>query len=266
MNMLNRLFYSSILFPILVLISCSQKDVTTGIQREYFADGTLKTERTMKDGIEFGPTKSYNYEGKLVKRVDYVNGIIDGKSVTYNPKTGLPIMSVSYKNAIQDGPFLQYYVDGKVYREMNYLKGKGEGIFKAYWSNGKIKASCPYHCGFPGIGLQEWDESGTLIIQPFIVVEKINQLALLNTYMLKIKISNKTDKVHYYYDNLIDGKYLPWGVSRIVSNNGELVLQYQVLRGVIEIKNIGIVAKVKTDFGSELILRKNISFTINNAF
>ncbi len=260
---MNRSSYSMTVFVALVFVSC-QLNKNNGVVEEYYADGTIKSEITLKNGLRNGLTKYYNEKGRLLSTAEYLNDNREGWVINYNTENGKIANKAFYKKDIQEGQVFQYYNEGMLFRESTYVKGRVDGVIKTYWPDGKIKAENIFKMGKPAIGLKEYDKTGKLIKQPVIIVEEINQAALLNKVILKFSLSDKNQDVDFYLQDLEDDKYFNPYTYKLRNDDGISSIEYPVFRGNKLLKHVSIIAKVKTNYGNTLILQRYYNLNIVN--
>ena len=242
-------FYLLVLLIGVTIISCTDRN--NGITEEFYPDGTIKSQITVKNGLRNGITKNFDEKGRLISTAEYVNDIREGWMMNYNPENGKLTAKAMYKADEQDGPVTLFYKEGMLFRESTYVKGRLDGIIKTYWPNGKIKAENTFRMGKPSIGLKEYDKDGkTLLTQPSIVILRLPSYK--NAF--KVYLSDKSENVELYLDDLEDGKYFNPKTHNL-----------RIEDGVATLKNprhttnkISIIAKVKKENGNTLILQKYI--------
>lgn len=94
----------------------------TGIWREYFPDGSIRTEGNYSDGEKKGVFKEYNKKGRLVE----INKMIND-TTSMNPED--IVLIELYK---------EYYPSGKVRLKGGYANGMKKGIFREYSETGEV--------------------------------------------------------------------------------------------------------------------------------
>jgi hypothetical protein len=234
----------------IIAISC--RDRNNGITEEFYPDGTLKSQITLKNGIRNGITKNFDEKGRLISTAEYLNDIREGWMMNYNPENGKLTAKAMYKADEQDGPVTLFYKEGMLFRESTYIKGRVDGIIKTYWANGKLKAENTFRMGKPAIGLKEYEKDGkTLIVQPSIMIASLPMYK--NAF--KVYLSDNSSDVEFFLDTLEDNKYFNPKTHNL-----------RVEDGVTTLKNprhtsnkISIIAKVKTKYSNTLILQKYIN-------
>jgi len=234
------------------------------VEYEYYADGTLKSEIQMKNGMRNGITKKYDEIGRLISTAELKDDKYEGWMIKYNPKNQKITAKALYKNDQQDGPATLYYADGQLYREMKYVNGRIDSLVKTYWPGGKLQAEVWFRMGEPAIGLKEYDKEGHLIKQPAIVVTEINQVSLLNKLTLKISLSDNTKKVNFFSGELSEDKYLSSKTPGIYDVDGVASLIFNVPRHETVMKKISIISRSRTRYGNTLVLHRYYNLAASN--
>jgi len=247
-----KFFYLIVLITGLFFFSC-RFDQNNGIVEEYYPDGTIKSQITLKNGLRDGISKNFDERGRLLSTADYIDDKREGWVMNYNPQNGKLVIKAQYKNDIQDGPVTQYYREGTLFRESVYVQGRVDGMIKTFWPDGKIKAENIFKMGKPGIGLKEFDKSGKILIQPSIIIQRL----VSGKRIIKICISDGSSDVDFYLDKLEEDKYFNPQSYKLAVENGCTVLDNPNTNGT---NQIIILAKVKTDYGNTLILQKYYQF------
>ncbi|MBN2213557.1 MAG: toxin-antitoxin system YwqK family antitoxin [Bacteroidales bacterium] len=232
------------------------------IVREYFDNGRIRSEIEAKGSLRHGITKNYSKNGRLLSEVNYVNNKKDGLSVNYYP-SGKIHTKLMYRNGVKDGESIWYYESGKVFRINPFKNGKIDGIQKFYFENGTPMAEVPYRNGQPGLGLKEYSESGTLLNNyPDIRFEEVDQVYSHQTFILKIFLSNKSTKVRFYIDDLLDGKYLDEKAVSIPLKEGVATKEYRVIPGSVKKDRINVIAVYTTRYGLPYLTRRTYNLVI----
>ncbi len=107
-------------------INYDEKGLPTGICKEYFDNGSLKSEGKYLKGREEGLHKWYFLNGNLDQTVQYVDGLANGKVKHYYKNKKMK-MNADYKDGEPHGMMKLYYEDGSRKRETNYSNGKEHG-------------------------------------------------------------------------------------------------------------------------------------------
>ena len=160
-------------------------DKPYGVFKYYYEDGTLKAVTVFSDDGVIARTKTYFPTGQLMAEGKYINrqkdstwlyysdidscliateeykrGVLDGKSISYYPKTKQPAQILNYKNGLKNGEFKKFFQDGKLMTEGTYKNDSLEGEFTLYYHNGKIELKGWYKAGRETGNWQYYDENG----------------------------------------------------------------------------------------------------------
>jgi uncharacterized protein len=142
------------------------KGLKQGDWKDFYPNGTIKTERTFKDDQLHGYYKEYDNKGNLVLTMLYENGSIvksrvddapDIQVVDRHDQSGRLIYRGPFRNNIPVGIHQEFGADGKVTNSKIYndnglllsegivdLSGNKNGKWKDYFANGKIQAEGQY--------------------------------------------------------------------------------------------------------------------------
>ncbi|MDQ7773496.1 MAG: hypothetical protein RDU13_08220 [Elusimicrobiales bacterium] len=97
-----------------------------GDYREYFADGKVKREKTMIDGLNNGVSRSYYPDGTLQNEVYFINGRMNGAFKFYD-RSGKLLQERSYVDGVASGYFREFNQDGSVKSRVLYVNGVPAG-------------------------------------------------------------------------------------------------------------------------------------------
>lgn len=232
------------------------------IVREYFDNGRIKSEIEAKGTLRHGTTKNYSKTGVLLSQVNYVNNKKDGPAINYYA-SGKVHTKLMYKNGLKEGESIWYYKSGKVFRINPFKNGKLNGTQKFYFENGNIMAEVPYMNGQPGLGLKEYFQSGELLKKyPTIQFEEVDQIFLHQSFILKVSLSNKSSRVKFYFDNLLDGKFLNEKSITIPVEGGIARKEYKVLPGTAKKERINAIAVYTTNYGLPYVTQRTYNLSI----
>lgn len=142
------------------------KGLKQGDWKEFYPNGSIKSEKTFKDDLMHGYYKEYDNRGKLVLTMLYDNGAIvksrvedapDIEIVNKHDEGGNLIYSGPYRNKIPVGVHREFGKDGKVtnsfiYNDNGLLLSEGivdeagnrNGKWKDLYSTGKVQAEGQY--------------------------------------------------------------------------------------------------------------------------
>jgi len=109
----------------------------TGIYKEYYADGTVRTEMTLTNGMKNGQVKINFPDGRIHEIRSYRFNRMDGKWETWSKK-GIKIAEAHYLNGHKHGKWLIRDDNGVLRYDMSYHHGRKTGTWKIYDANGKL--------------------------------------------------------------------------------------------------------------------------------
>ena len=117
-------------------------EMMNGTAKEYYPNGSLKSEACFKQGLPEGEVKIYDNQGRIVVKEYYSRGLNEGKSLRYN-----------------------YTSKGYRKEEMFFSHGRLEGIRKILNENDKIRLYEEYKGGVLNGITKIFNEEGSLEIQ-----------------------------------------------------------------------------------------------------
>ncbi|MCB9043868.1 MAG: hypothetical protein H6554_08905 [Chitinophagales bacterium] len=116
----------------------------------------MKQIREYQDGRETGVRKEYYSNGTPKSEI---TGNINGKK-----QNGILVVKKKveefYKNGVLDSLRVEWYENGQMQSEANYINGKIDGIYKEWFPDGKQKLETPYNNGIINGTLIEWHPNG----------------------------------------------------------------------------------------------------------
>ena len=171
----------------------------TGVYHRYSDTMQLMDEIYYVKGKISGLYQSYNKDGIVVLRGQFLNGVPHGKVVLYYDNGNEKEVSF-YKDGKLAGGRLFYYKSKGLMRKESYKNGLKNGVFEEYYKNGAVKWSFSYVDGLQH-GAQRFYTKG-------------NNLISYSEYS-KGKCNGKTES---YYKNgkpkvlakCKKGKLIPW--------------------------------------------------------
>jgi hypothetical protein len=258
------------IFCIILMFTCSCKsrsktgDTTAGkeIAREYYSDGTIKTETESKNGKANGLMKTFDRDGNISSVYTFVDGVREGPAVSYYPSGELET-KMYYSKGFREGITLWYYKTGELFREIPYNAGKVNGIKKSYYKDGKLQAEAPHLNGYPGLGLKEYNSKGQLISDPTkIIVKQINQVAQNKRIILEISLSKAHPETSFYQGDLAENKYLCQELWPIANENGKAEYIISIPPSGILKATYTFSASYPTSNSSIMVLSRNYSVSV----
>jgi MORN repeat variant len=247
-------------------ISCDQKtQKKDNIAYEYYDSGKVKKmSQVINDSIPHGIMKTYSPDGYLQSVYNFIEGKREGPAVTYYNNGTLKSKMV-YKDNQREGLMKMYYKTGELYREIPYNLGKVNGIRKTYYRDGSIMAEAPYKNSFPGLGLKEYKENGSLDEDNVkILVRSVDRLAMENLYILKLSLSASRPGTQFFIGDLLDGKYLYQNLWPIEPDNGVATYRITLPKGTFEMTSLIISASYQTPKSNYALITRNYNLAIDN--
>jgi len=91
-----------------------------------WASGNYKNDLEEGEWIE-------HYLGENITVINYIQGVVVGKKITYSDKSRTKILSFTeYQNGVPNGKHASYFEDGNIKEEGNYLNGAKNGYWVEY--------------------------------------------------------------------------------------------------------------------------------------
>lgn len=111
-----------------------------GPKKDYYPNGVVMKDYTLKDGQVEGNMKFYNEEGVLVADEYIKNGIQNGTCKYYHPNGQLKTQ-IELTDGVQNGQLIEYDADGTLTTESNLTGTPPEfsGVVKHYFKDGQIR-------------------------------------------------------------------------------------------------------------------------------
>lgn len=217
---------------------------------------------------------------KVMSKELYINDKKEGLSIYYHPN-GQIKEEVQYINSKRNGLSKEYDDKGNVITIMNYNngilterekinrfdeRGLKQGVWRTYYSNGKIKSEINYKDNVLDGSFKEYDENGNVNL--ILHYTKGNIVEEKDTSALDIVISNQYDSLGRL---IFSGSYrnnIPVGIHRIYDGTGKVINGYiysnyglKLGEGIID--NEGKKEGAWTYFGEDGNVRSNGTY-VNN--
>lgn len=109
-------------------VSYDNEGLASGICKEYYSNGGLKSEGNYEKDLEEGLHKWYfnNEKASLDQTIEYRKGLPNGKIKHYY-QGGKMKMNADYKEGVPSGKVIHYFKNGEKKKEGNFLAGKENG-------------------------------------------------------------------------------------------------------------------------------------------
>lgn len=251
----------------LLMISCESKTgktIENNVAREYYADGTIKSETQVKDTLAHGLMKNYDRDGNIASVYTFKMARLNGPAVSYYPSGQLK-QKMFYKDGKKEGASLWYYSTGEKYRETPYKEGKIDGIRNSYYKDGKIMAEAPYLENLPGIGLKEYNKKGELLKDNTkIIIEEENRLFADNKFILHFRLSDTKPGTNFYLGELVQGKFIAPSQWQLPVKDGNGYYIINLPKGGFRMETLVISASYKTSKSNYRVISREYNLAIDN--
>jgi len=213
-----------------------------------------------------GEFHSFRNDGTLYSTAIYKDYKKNGKAIIFYKDGVTPKNVLFFHNDKKEGVQKYYYESGKLYRKTNYLRGRKDGVETKYRENGMVYAVIEYKDGQPGKGLKEYLTNGKLKKKyPHIIIDEIDHLGFDGSFTLKVYMSDKSKRVEYFEGLLTDGRFFNNKCNRMVPvKNGVLTISFQLAPGHFIIRDLHLIAKLKTRLNNYYIDTKTYHMAIEN--
>lgn len=185
-----------------------------GTFKEYFSNGSIKTEENYIYGVPDGRFNEWYQNGKQKEEVYYTEGNLTGKMTKWDD-SGFIISVCDYDNDLKYGDYLLYFpgtnnlqtkekyqndlldgvceyydINGNVALICQYEQGLKNGKYQEFFSNGKIKKEMRYSRNIMADGMiVEYDSTGSIL----------KDIQILNNKIVK-EVNHVNGEITSYYD------------------------------------------------------------------
>lgn len=243
------------------------RDPNIQIVKEYYPDGSLKSETEALGKLRHGESKEYRKNGTLQAVISYKNNRKHGSALNYYSDGRTVKTEIQYVDGYKHGEAKWYYPDGQLYRITPYEKGRIDGTRRTYYENGTLQAEIPYRAGQPGTGLKEYHSDGSpKSLNTKIVFNEQNRISLDNTFKLSITVSDGNRNVEYYTGKLADGMYWHDRLSPVPTEKGIGLMEFYISKGSFKMETLNIIARIKTNLDNYLIIQREYHLALENKF
>ncbi len=200
-----------------------------GIIKTFDQSGKLLVEEAFINNMKQGITNEFNSEGKVLKKTIFVEGKEQGLAYEYD-KEGIIITIIDYQkgfikrtdrinrrdaNGLKQGIWKEFFSNGKIKKEEIFLDGKKNGYFKEYNQFGNL------------VSVSKW-ENGTELINP-------PELAKIETITSYHK-NGKIKEIGNYKDSIPEGVFRQYDTTGIIIG-AEIYLEGVLIgKGLFDLK------------------------------
>ncbi len=129
--------FSATSYEVTITKKNSHFDYDNGIKKEFYSDGTLKEEYTLKDGSLNGNYKQFHENGKLKLTVKFVNGKREGLYQEFD-EDGNISAKLNFKDDIENGK-IQNFQNGRLHEEYYVINGIKSGKYTSFYYDDSSK-------------------------------------------------------------------------------------------------------------------------------
>lgn len=211
--------------------------------------------------IENGLVKQYSKTGKLRAEINFKDKKKHGLAKSYFPN-GKVAIEMYYNMGVKDSLYKRFYESGSLYEECTFKNNLNDGLKKMYYDGGKPMSQQTFKAGVPCADLKEYTKEGKLKEQYPELVFKIEDKTAFEDYgRVVISLSDKSKKVEYFRGKIGDNP-CDFELEPLPTYDGESDLRIDMPKGTFFMKEMFVVAKVKTKLGNYKYItgKKNIAF------
>lgn len=142
-------FLALLIFTSLSFTACEGPNLSSDkkIKKTYFTGGQIKSEFIMDDETgQNGLLKKYGHSENLTSSTIIRNGVPNGEQIGYD-KEGRMLWKLQHVNGNQDGIQEAYYPNGSVMLSYTYVNGIKHGVAKKYRLDGALIKKVTYKNG-----------------------------------------------------------------------------------------------------------------------
>lgn len=110
----------------------------SGILKELYPGGGIKSYSSMSQGMLYGPYKSFYEDGSCFEVRIYRNNLATGRHYGYWPGSNNLKFDYNYYEEKKEGPQKKWYRNGTRYLFANYVNDHEEGLQQGWRENGKL--------------------------------------------------------------------------------------------------------------------------------
>lgn len=141
-----------------------QPDSMTGIQKEYYENGGVRSICYYIGGLLHGPSVYFSADGNRVSQAWFYKGKKQGEARTWHSNHALGSIC-RWKDGLRHGKQEYYYSDGTYKTVLSYDHDKLNGEVLLYYPNGQKKRELHFEQG-KRMGMEQlWNEVGMLIME-----------------------------------------------------------------------------------------------------
>ena len=110
-------------------------------------------------GLKQGAYREYNAEGGLILEENYVDNVLEGEKLMYNPDGSIAVRE-HHTAGVFDGPYTSYDEQGRIRLSGRYTEGEATGVWYGYYPNGSLEEEVTFEANVEHGPFREWYEDG----------------------------------------------------------------------------------------------------------
>lgn len=139
-----------------------RNDLKEGPWHAFWENGTLKSEGTFRGGKEIGAWKEWTAKGEAASENSCFEANDTGRFVTYHANNTVK-EDYACRRGVPAGTYVKKDPDGTVIEKGGFdAKGRKDGLWEAWYSEGKPASRKGYAAGLEHDSSLAWDEAGRL--------------------------------------------------------------------------------------------------------
>ena len=119
-------------------------NIPVGTFTYYYPDGKVKAISKMQEQGKRSQTKIFHANGRLMGEGNYLEKVKDSSWNYYSDFDGVRVSSEYYIKGKLDSTVINYYPKGGVAEEIPYSMGLKDGVWKQYFTDGKLKLKATF--------------------------------------------------------------------------------------------------------------------------
>ncbi|HUU99602.1 MAG TPA: hypothetical protein VMW32_01450 [Bacteroidales bacterium] len=132
-----------------------------GLWKWYYGNGALLREEDYYQGERDGSYAEYSLTGEIITEGQYTDSEKNGE---WKYKSGDYTEEGKFLIGLKDGLWKAYYPDGKIKFKGNFIQGNADGQHTYYYESGKIKEERFFRAGIRQKTWKKYDEEGTAFL------------------------------------------------------------------------------------------------------
>ncbi|AKQ46410.1 hypothetical protein TH63_13515 [Rufibacter radiotolerans] len=200
-------------------------DPNNGSKVDYYEDGTVKMEYSLKNGNLHGQVNTYHENGKLAKKGTYLNGQGNGSFIEYDEE-GTITSKYSMANDELHG-LVTIYSDGRKSIEKEFLQGTQTGKYAEYHYSEEDQQLNLKILGFT-VDSEKSGKWQTFIFEEGkeVLVETINYKNGQKHGLVEEFVNSDTLEIATYNNGILEGPYKRKISKSLSTSEGEVISSY----------------------------------------